>query len=479
MFRPTGVLRSLAPLATVTALVALAGCSAADASATAAGSEATGSVFDGSSDDTTAIAVGSSDDGFGAVGELDSMMVHEIVVDFDEDDYASMLATYTTTGEKEWIEATVTIDGIAFEQVGLRLKGNSSLRGVSAAADPVDLPWLIRLDKIVDGQDLDGLTDLVVRSNNTETALNEAVALELLELAGLASQDAISAAFSVNGSDATLRLVIDNPDEEWMAEWFGEDGALYKAESTGDYTYRGDDPDAYDEVFDQEAGEDNADLEPLMDFLEFINDADDATFAAELDEYLDVDAFATYLAMQDLIDNFDDIDGPGNNSYLYWDADSGRFTVVPWDHNLAFGAQNGGGQAGGAPAGRGPAGGPDRVPGEVPDGVPGDVPGGRPDVIGGAPAATDGAVPGPGQGGPAGGPNGSNVLAERFRSVGEFQTLYEQRLDTLRAAVFDSGIAGDVLASWVAVVSSSELIDAAVLDDEAASIAAAITGSIG
>ena len=43
------------------------------------------------------------------------------------------------------------------------------------------------------------------------------------------------------------------------------------------------------------------------------------------------------------IDNRDDIDGPGNNSYLYFDAD-GRATVVAWDHNLAL---NGGAKLGG------------------------------------------------------------------------------------------------------------------------------------
>ncbi|MEZ4596722.1 MAG: CotH kinase family protein [Chloroflexota bacterium] len=78
--------------------------------------------------------------------------------------------------------------------------------------------------------------------------------------------------------------------------------------------------------------------------------SDQATFSG-LAERLDVDAFATYLAMMELLDNFDDIDGPGNNAYLYWDATSGTFTIVPWDMNLAFGASMGGGQGG--PNGRG------------------------------------------------------------------------------------------------------------------------------
>jgi spore coat protein CotH len=129
-----------------------------------------------------------------------------------------------------------------------------------------------------------GTVELVVRSSTTETALNEAVALRLIEEAGLASQEAVAVRFSINGSDALLRLVVQNPDNAWMADNFDISGVLYKAESTGDYSYRGEDAGSYDEVFDQEAGKTNADLTPLIDFLDFINNSDDTTFNAELPE---------------------------------------------------------------------------------------------------------------------------------------------------------------------------------------------------
>ncbi|MGB5185637.1 MAG: CotH kinase family protein, partial [Acidimicrobiia bacterium] len=316
------------------------------------------------------------------VSVMDPSVVHDITVSFDEDAYDAMIDTYAAAGDKEWIEATVMIDGVTYEQVGLRLKGNSSLRGLGndrageagtlSADDPSGLPWLIRFDKYVEGQNHEGLYDVVIRSNNTETSLNEAVALDLLELAGLASQNAIAVAFSVNGSESTLRLAIEHPDDVWMDDNFADDGALYKAESTGDYSYRGDDPEAYDEVFDQEAGKDNEDLTPLIEFLDFINNTDDATFNAELADHLDIESFATYLAMQDLIDNFDDINGPGNNSYLYYDSDTEVFTVVAWDHNLAFGVRNndafGPGGAAAGDTGVAPAGGPGGAPGGDPGG---------------------------------------------------------------------------------------------------------------
>jgi spore coat protein CotH len=439
---------------------------ASDASNTSDAPDTAGVTADGETDAGATVVLASSTDvdldldpELGGVGSLDSTVVHEISITFDEAAYDAMITAYRSTGDKEWIEATVTIDGVTYEQVGLRLKGNSSLFGLnsatgSSADDPATLPWLIKLDEYVDDQSIDGLTELVVRSNSTETALNEAVALELLDAAGLASQDAIAASLSINGSDAVLRLVIDNPDDTWMAEEFGVSGALYKAESSGDYSYRGDDAAAYDEVFDQEAGKDNTDLTPLIEFLDFVNNSDDATFAAELGDHLDVDAFATYLAYQQLIDNMDDIDGPGNNSYLYYDLETGSFTVVSWDLNLAFGTANVGQGGTGGAGGLGGAGMP-----EMPEGME---------------PPTGGA--GGGMGGGMGGPGGmdtANVLVDRFLAVDEWQALVDAKVAELQATLYDSGLAAEVLDAWSTIVSSSGLVDDATVASEAAAISEA------
>ncbi|RYV53021.1 CotH kinase family protein [Pengzhenrongella frigida] len=410
---------------------------------------------------TTATGSGSSAASSSSTSRLfDSATVHDIAVTYDDDDYDAMIASYQSTGEKAWITATVTIDGTTFEDVGLRLKGNSSLRGLTAAdaEDPAALPWLIRLDKSDDSLSFDGTTSFVVRSSTTETALNEAVALELIGLSGLATEQAAASRFSVNGGDADLRLIIENPDDAWDAASFGSAGLLYKAEADGDYSYRGDDPASYDDVFDQEAGDE--DLTPLIDFLAWIDGADDATFNAELAAHLDVTAFATYLAMQELVDNFDDISGPGNNSYLHYDTTSGVFTVVAWDQNLSFGTQN---TAGGDAAGGGPAGGamPD---GAMPDGAmpDGDRPG-RP---------TGGAAPGGGAAGQPGGGMGGNVLAERFMADDEFAALYASTLADLTATLYASGTAADIVRSWTTVLTdqAGDLVSTETIDQEAAAI---------
>lgn len=478
----------------VTALVvgsvlAVGPLAACDTSGTASASPLTGTTSTGTWGDSSDRAVS---DAAGSV--WDSSTVHSISVEVDEAELAAMIETYSADDSKEWLTATVTIDGETFEDVGLRLKGNSSLRSVGTDTDPQDIPWLIRLDEYVDGQSLDGSTDFVVRSSTSETSLNEAVALEMLGASGLATEQAIATRFSVNGSQEALRLVVEDPDDAWDAATFDTDGILYKAQSDGDYSYRGDDPAAYEDVFSQKSPSGEDDLTPLIAFLKFLDESDDETFAAELGEHLDVDAFATYLAMQDIVGNTDDIDGPGNNSFLRYDSETGAFTVVSWDLNLAFGQMNAGG---GMPGGGLPDGTTLPDGGELPEGMTppdgttppegmtppdGAAAGQRPegDTVPGAAGTTDDdetedgtAAGGRGPGG--GGMGGDNVLVTRFLADEDFAALVDQATADLTSSLVTSGTAQEILDRWTALLTAeaSDLVDPATVEAESESVASA------
>lgn len=432
----------------------LASCGLADTTSDAS--------LDGIADDTE-LAIGA--DLVVSEGSLwDSTQLHTIEFDVDPDAYDAMIQTYIDTGEKDWIVATVTIDGVTHDDAGVRLKGNSSLRDLTAATaeNPEGLPWLISLDKYVDDQNHQGTFDIVIRSNSTATSMNEAVALELLGAAGLATEEAISTSLTINGGASSLRLAIEHPDAVWEDNHFPEDGGLlYKADSAGNYSYRGDDEAAYDDVFNQKVGED--DLEPLTEFLDFINNSDDETFANELADRLDVDAFAIYLAYQDLVGNFDDIDGPGNNSYLHFNADNDLFTVVNWDLNLAFNTANvggGGGQAGGGQGGGeqgGAAGGAGRPP--------------RDGANQQGAGQNDTAQAGGGQVSP---PSDGNILAERFQDNEAFVALIEQAKTDLANTLFTSGLADQIVSDWTAMLQTeaTAFVDAGTIEANATAITA-------
>lgn len=407
-------------------LAGLAGCTATATTDSGDGSS------DGSGATTAAGGAASARPAAGGAGVFDSATLHTLDIAMSEADFAGVLAAYQADQSKEWVEASVTIDGTSYERCGVRLKGNSTIWRVADGASASEYPWLVRLDKYVDGQAHDGVTEIVVRLNNSASALNEALSLDLLAKAGLASQPWSYAAVSAAGATPVLRLILEHPSDPWAAREFGEDGVLYKAEATSNYDYLGDEPSLYDERFDVEAGED--DLAPLIEFLKWVNEIDDAGFAADLSAHVDVAALASYLALEDLIDNYDAIDGPGNNSYLWWAQATDLMTVVGWDHNLTFGVTNRpGGQGGGAPGGPGgmPAGGANR------------------------------------------GNQSGNVLARRFEADSTFAAQKSAATERLRAELYTSGYAAQRLSEIAAMLTevAGHNIGAETITSEKAAIA--------
>lgn len=437
-------LRTGIAAAAVSVAVLLTGCSSADSTGT-----------------TTAVTATAADDVF------DKTRVHSIDVEVDEAALRTMIQTYLDSDDKEWIKATVTIDGQTFDNVGIKLKGNSSLRQITVDTPAQELPLRIRLDKYVDDQNVDGHSDVTVRSNSSETALNEAVALDLLSEAGLASEEAIPTRFSVNGSDEELRLTVQNLDDAWIDQAFsdaGENSVLYKADADGDWTWRGDDGD-YTGSFDVEGGEEN--YAPLIELLDLVNNGTAEEIAEKLPSLLDVDAFATYLAFEAVVDNFDDIDGPGNNSYLFWDSSTEQFTVVAWDHNLAFGASPAGGQQGGDQRGGGPFGEPstgDRPSNQPPSGV---APSTAPNQQSGEHDA-DGQQPGDPVG-MAGTKGKENPLSTAFLANTEWKALYEKVKTELQADLIDDGSLTETVDTWSQLVTAgaSDLVPAETITSEA------------
>lgn len=440
----------------VAGTVALTGC----ASLQAVGSQGTSSA-----------SAGGVTDGYLAADSL-----HSVEITVDQSAYQEMITAYTSNQTKNWIEATVTVDGVAHEKAGLKLKGNSSLQGISADTAPQQLPWLVRFDKFVDGANHDGMTRMVIRASSSTSALNEAVALDLLAKTGLASEKAAHISLSVNGSDPVLRLTCQDLDESWVAQNFDVAGLLYKAESTGDYTYRGTDESAYKDVFDQETGK--ANLTPLIEFLQFINESSDADFQSGLAQRVDVDKMVTYLAFEDVIDNFDDITGPGNNSFLWWAEQANQMTVVAWDHNCAFGLKPGAGQQGQG-GGQPPGGGGQ---GQPPSG--GQQPGGgQPPGDGGAPSngqAPTGQPPG-GAGGQQPGGGGSqtkaNALVDRFNSLMDGETKVSAERDRLKQELYTSGVAQTILDARAKVLTdqAGSLIEQSAVEADKQTIAAYFT----
>ncbi len=76
----------------------------------------------------------------------------------------------------------------------------------------------------------------------------------------------------------------------------------------------------------------------MFRFLDILNNEPDETFPAEIEKVLDVDETLRFLAVSALIVHLDNYIAMGHNYYLY--DNNGKFVILPWDLNMAFGTFN-------------------------------------------------------------------------------------------------------------------------------------------
>ncbi|HOM60835.1 MAG TPA: CotH kinase family protein [Anaerohalosphaeraceae bacterium] len=81
--------------------------------------------------------------------------------------------------------------------------------------------------------------------------------------------------------------------------------------------------------------ENNPDHTALFRLLDVLNKCPDETFPQEIEKVLDVDQVLRFLAVSVMLVHLDNYIGMGHNYYLY--EMNGRFTILPWDLNMAFG----------------------------------------------------------------------------------------------------------------------------------------------
>jgi spore coat protein H len=138
-----------------------------------------------------------------------------------------------------------------------------------------------------------------------------------------------------------LYMVVDHVDDDLMAQQgLGGDGNLYKTVSHDANfkltRFEGGAKAALSEGYEKKSGDPEvgpdafADLEQL---IRFVNDASDATFAAEIGTRIDLGDYMDWLV---LITFLAADDNAGKNTYHYHGVD-GAWRMIPWDFNATSG----------------------------------------------------------------------------------------------------------------------------------------------
>ena len=242
-----------------------------------------------------------------------------------------------------WVPCTVRRGGHVWAWVGMRFKGNSSLRDPWLAGVG-KLPLRLKFDAFEDehpetlDQRYSGLKSLSLSNGSRDPGLlRTKVGNELFLRAGLPAQrTALVRLFVDHGAGPVyfgVYVASELPsDDAFLDRAFGaHDGNLYKPDGTAGTLATWDEAGLGKQNHEEEA--DFSDVRALFEALR-ADRSDPAAFRAGLEARFEPVGFLRWLALNTAIQDWDTYGIGPHNFYLYADpGDDGRFTWIPWDHS--------------------------------------------------------------------------------------------------------------------------------------------------
>lgn len=241
-----------------------------------------------------------------------------------------------------WAKADLEFEGLKFENVGIRYKGNGTYM---ESQRQLKRPMKIDLDKNVRGQNLLGVTKLNFGNLVADpSCVSDTLSYQLFREAGVPSPRTAHAKIylTVPGKYdhqlLGLYVMVENVDSMYAISRFGlKQGLIMKPVTPKLFEYLGEDWSAYAGIYDPKTRAYPEQQRRVIDLAKLVSSADDATFQARIGNFLDLDEFARFLAVTVYLSTMDSILAQGQNYYFYLHPVSNKFMFMPWDLDHSFG----------------------------------------------------------------------------------------------------------------------------------------------
>lgn len=168
-----------------------------------------------------------SDVAYASQMNKNSVMTVEITADPDE--WQVMLEN---AAQKEYISADVTINGTTIQNVGIKPKGNSSLKAIAENDDSDRYSFKIKFDEYVDGQTWMGLDQLALNNNYSDaTSMKEYLSYDIMDYIGVDAPLFSYASIRINDESWGFYLAVEVLDSSYLERTKDGEGELYKPDS--------------------------------------------------------------------------------------------------------------------------------------------------------------------------------------------------------------------------------------------------------
>lgn len=247
------------------------------------------------------------------------------------------------------IPATLTVDGITYDSVGVRFKGQTSYSMLPSGSQKKS--FNLTMDHAIEDQDLLGYQTLNLNNAFQDASfLREVVYLDLI-------RDHIPAAkanfvhLNINGESWGLYPNIQQLNSDFLREWyFSNDGSLWRADrpagsgggpggggwgdGTAALNYLGADTATYKQYYTLKRSELTNPWDDLVRVCQKLNQVPLAALEDSLKKHLDIDRTLWYLASEIAFGDDDGYAYKGKmDYYLYFDPETDRMTPLEYDGN--------------------------------------------------------------------------------------------------------------------------------------------------
>lgn len=275
---------------------------------------------------------------------FDTGFVHSI--DIVTDGWEDFL---DTCEDEEYVMCSLVIDGELYKNVGIRAKGNTSLRTVSAMGSS-RYSFKIEFDAYDSAGSYRGLDKLCLNNMIQDTTyMKDYLTYQMMEAFGVDAPLCSYVYITVNGEDWGLYLAVEGVEEAFLERNYGSNyGALYKPDSQNTANagfengfggresdvklqYIDDNPDSYSNIFENaKTNISEQDKSRLIRSLQALSENQAIEKTVNIDEVL------RYFVVHNFVCNDDSYTGTMVHNYYLYEKD-GQLSMISWDYNLAFG----------------------------------------------------------------------------------------------------------------------------------------------
>lgn len=274
----------------------------------------------------------------GGMYEKDS--IRQIYVDFVDPNYHEVLVDAFFNDPSLRIDATITMNGMSYDSVGVRYKGNSTFCLPNDQLNP-KVPFNIDMNYWVSGQKLLDYKKIKLANAWLDPTFVKEFSAAKVYRNYLPTPEVNLMELHVQGEYLGMYVNTESVNKQFLQKHFGEkDGPLFKCdpiqvfcgENNGQgepsLAWLGSDSASYYNSYQRKSEHGWSDLLELTNTLN--SDFDN------LDQFLNIDRVLWAFAVNTVILNLDTYNGYYVHNYYFYQTEDGLFQMIPWDLSESY-----------------------------------------------------------------------------------------------------------------------------------------------